>query len=102
VIGGVTRDGWVLSNTVEGNVRSEGMVAFLKYALASIAGKVIVVLDNARIHRSKLVKDSTAGQPALIGSPVHEHWWTMSPPGLEPSWATPSFLVCRTPAYENI
>jgi putative transposase len=55
----------VLSNTVEGSVRSEGMVAFLKYALASIAGKVIVVLDNTRIHHSKLVKDFLALEPQL-------------------------------------
>ena len=65
VIGGVTRDGRVLSNTVEGSVNGAGVVAFLKYVLSSVVGKVIVVLDNARIHRSKLVKDFVVGQDRL-------------------------------------
>lgn len=65
VIGGITRDGRVLSNTVQGSVKSAGVVAFLKHALSSLAGKVIVVLDNARIHCSKLVKDFVALEPRL-------------------------------------
>ena len=65
VIGGVTRDGRVLTNTVNGSVNSAGVVAFLKYVLSSVVGEVIVVLDNARIHRSKLVKDFVASEERL-------------------------------------
>jgi putative transposase len=56
VIGGMARDGTVLSNSVVGSVKSQGVVAFLEYVLQRLSGPVIVVVDNARIHRSKLVK----------------------------------------------
>ena len=56
VIGGITRDGRVLSNSVVGSVKSAGVVAFLEYVLNTMSGQVIVVFDNARIHKSKLVQ----------------------------------------------
>jgi putative transposase len=64
-IGGITRDGRVITNSVVGSVNSSGVVAFLEHVLKSVAGKVIVVLDNARIHKSKLVQAFTAGHSRL-------------------------------------
>ncbi len=65
IIGGIARDGRVLSNSVVGSVKSAGVVAFLEYVLSNVAGKVIVVFDNARIHKSKLVNRFVAGQSRL-------------------------------------
>jgi putative transposase len=65
VIGGISRDGRVIANTVLGSVNSLGVVAFLEHVLNVVTGKVIVVLDNARIHRSRLVKAFTEAHPRL-------------------------------------
>ncbi len=65
IIGGISRDGRVLSNSVVGSVKSAGVVAFLEYVLSNVVGKVIVVFDNARIHKSKLVTQFVASQSRL-------------------------------------
>lgn len=58
-------DGRVITNTVEDSVNSAGVVSFLKHVLSSVAGRVIVVVDNARIHRSRLVKDFVSNESRL-------------------------------------
>ena len=65
IIGGIARDGRVITNSVVGSVKSAGVVAFLEYVLNTISGQVIVVFDNARIHKSKLVTKFVAGQSRL-------------------------------------
>ena len=65
VIGGITRDRRVLSNSVVGSVKSAEVVAFLEYVLNNVVGKVIAVFDNARIHKSKLVTQFVASQSRL-------------------------------------
>ena len=65
IIGGIARDGRVITNSVVGSVKSAGVVAFLEYVLNTISGQVIVVFDNAQIHKSKLVTKFVAGQSRL-------------------------------------
>lgn len=65
IIAGITKDGRVLQNTHEGAVNSLGVIAFLKHLLAHVEGKIIVVLDGASIHKSKIVKDFVAGEDRL-------------------------------------
>lgn len=65
VIGGVTRDGRVITNSVVGSVNSVAVVKYLQYVLEQVSGKVIVVLDNARIHKSKLVNAFLVSEPRL-------------------------------------
>ena len=55
-IGGLTTDGRLLLRTQEGTVDSDSIVSFLRYLLRRIAGPIVVVWDNASIHRSKRVR----------------------------------------------
>ncbi len=65
IIGGIARDGRVLSNSVIGSVKSAGVVLFLEYVLDTISGQIIVMFDNARIHKSKLVTTFVPNQARL-------------------------------------
>lgn len=55
----------MISNSVVGNVKSAEVVAFLEYVLNTVSGQVIVVFDNARIHKSKLVTGFVKHQSRL-------------------------------------
>ena len=65
IICGITRDGRVLSISAVGSVKSTGVVRFLEYVLNTISDQVVVVFDNARIHKSKLVNAFVASQSRL-------------------------------------
>lgn len=57
IIGGITACGRVLQQTYEQAIKGPQVIEFCKHLLEHIHGEIIVVLDRAPIHRSKLVKD---------------------------------------------
>jgi transposase len=57
IIGGITACGRVLQRTFEQAIKGVQVVAFCEHLLQHIEGEIIVVLDRAPIHRSKVVKD---------------------------------------------
>lgn len=56
IIGGITSNGQFLQQTHEGAIKSAGVVAYLTHLLRHIPGKITVVLDNAAIHKAKVVQ----------------------------------------------
>ncbi|GAA5502355.1 IS630 family transposase ISDra3 [Deinococcus xinjiangensis] len=55
-IGGITSTGQFLQQTHEGAIKSAGVVAYLTHLLRHIPGKITVILDNAAIHKAKVVQ----------------------------------------------
>ncbi|WP_233668257.1 IS630 family transposase [Deinococcus radiodurans] len=52
-IGAITSDGRFFQNTRSGAIRSTDVTQFFRHLLRHIQGELVVVLDNAGIHRSK-------------------------------------------------
>ena len=52
-IGAITSDGRFFQHTKSGAIRSEDVSRFFQHLLRQIQGELVVVLDNAGIHRSK-------------------------------------------------
>ena len=52
-IGAITSGGRFFQHTKPGAIRSEHVNAFFRHLLRHIQGEVVVVLDNAGIHRAK-------------------------------------------------
>lgn len=65
VIGGITSGGQFFQQTHEGSIKAAGFIAFLTHLLRHIEGKITVVVDNAKIHRAKMVTDFVAKQERL-------------------------------------
>lgn len=65
-ISGLTTDGRLFFRTrTESNVDSFGVREFLKVLLKNIEGHVIVILDNASHHRSRLVREFVESERRL-------------------------------------
>lgn len=52
-IGAITSDGRFFQHTKSGAIRSADVIQFLQHLLRHIQGNIVVVLDNAGIHRAK-------------------------------------------------
>jgi putative transposase len=55
-IGAITSGGQFLQNTKTGAIRSMDVIGFFQHLLRHIQGDIVVVLDNAGIHRAKAVQ----------------------------------------------
>ena len=64
-IGAITSKGQFLQHTQSGSVKTPDVLRFLVHLLNSVAGEVVLVLDNAAIHRSKAVSAFVETQPRL-------------------------------------
>lgn len=56
-VGGITCDGHVFEQTYPHSICKEQVVAFLEHLADKVSGKLLVVWDNAPIHRARAVKD---------------------------------------------
>ncbi|XLE16438.1 IS630 family transposase (plasmid) [Deinococcus altitudinis] len=54
-IGAVTSAGQFLQQTQHGALKGPDVIRFLQHVLAHVSGEVVVVLDNAGIHKTKAV-----------------------------------------------
>ena len=54
-----------MQNTKQGAIRSADGVRFLRHVVQHVVGRVIVVLDNAGIHRAGLVEGFVQAQDRL-------------------------------------
>ena len=52
-IGAITSDGRFFQHTKSGAIRSGDVIRFFQHLLRHIQGEIVVVLDNAGIHRAK-------------------------------------------------
>jgi len=64
-IGAVTSAGQFLQHTQHGAFKGEGVIRFLQHVLTHVPGEVVVVLDNAGIHKSKAVTAFVASESRL-------------------------------------
>lgn len=64
-MGGLSWDGQVFAQVTTQKVTGEDTIAFLEYILGQEAGKIVMVLDNSRLHRNKLVSAFVAGVDRL-------------------------------------
>lgn len=64
-IGAITSNGQFLQHTKPGSICSSDVIRFLDHLLKHVAGELVVVLDNAGIHRSKAVQACVAGHARL-------------------------------------
>ena len=64
-IGAITSDGAFFEHAQRGAIRSADVVRFLTHLLNQVTGDVVVVLDNAGIHRAKAVQAFVQGHDRL-------------------------------------
>lgn len=64
-IGAITSDGRFFQHTKSGAIRSEDVSRFFQHLLRQIQGELVVVLDNAGIHRSKATQAFVAHHERL-------------------------------------
>ena len=64
-IGALTSGGQFLQQTRAGAVKTSNVLAFLDHLLKHVVGEVVVVLDNAAIHRAKAVSAFVETQERL-------------------------------------
>lgn len=64
-IGAITSGGQFLQHTKSGAIRSGDVVRFLTHVLRHVRGEIVVVLDNAGIHRAKVVQAFVARHERL-------------------------------------
>ncbi|MFC6618766.1 IS630 family transposase [Deinococcus radiophilus] len=55
-IGAITSDGRFFQHTKSGAIRSADVTRFFRHLLRHVQGEIVVVLDNARIHQSKVTQ----------------------------------------------
>lgn len=55
-IGAITSGGQFFQNTKIGSICSSDVIQFLEHVLRHVVGELVVVLDNAGIHRAKAVQ----------------------------------------------
>lgn len=65
VIGGITSEGQFFQQTHEGSIKAAGFISFLTHLLRHLKGKVSVVVDNAKIHKAKIVAEFLTLHPRL-------------------------------------
>ena len=54
-IGAITSRGQLLQHTQSGAIKTRDVLEFLSHVLNHVAGEVVLVLDNAAIHKAKAV-----------------------------------------------
>ncbi|MVN89487.1 IS630 family transposase, partial [Deinococcus sp. HMF7620] len=64
-IGAITSDGRFFQNTKAGAIKHGDVVQFLQHLLRHVTGEIVVVLDNAAIHRAKAVQAFVASHKRL-------------------------------------
>ncbi|WP_205684195.1 IS630 family transposase [Deinococcus sp. LM3] len=64
-IGAITSNGQFLQRTQTGAVKTGDVLAFLNHLLKHVTGELVVVLDNAAIHRAKAVSAFVETQDRL-------------------------------------
>lgn len=64
-IGAVTSAGQFLQQTQHGAFKGPDVIRFLQHVMAHVPGDIVVVLDNAAIHKSKAVTAFVAGEEQL-------------------------------------
>lgn len=64
-IGAITSNGQFLQQTQTGAVKTGDVLAFLNHLLKHVTGELVVVLDNAAIHRAKAVSAFVETQDRL-------------------------------------
>lgn len=64
-IGAVTSVGQFLQQTQHGAFTGPGVICFLQHVLLHVPGDIVVVLDNAGIHKTKAVTAFVAGESRL-------------------------------------
>lgn len=64
-IGAITSDGRFFQHTKSGAIRSGDVTLFFQHLLRHIQGKIVVVLDNAGIHRAKAIQAFVVGHERL-------------------------------------
>jgi putative transposase len=57
LIGGLTEDGRMILLYTQDSMNGLGFVEFMRRVLEQICGKVVIYADNAKIHKSKVVKE---------------------------------------------
>ena len=65
IIGGLCWDGKILAQITTETMTGEDTKVFLEYVLTQIPGKIVMVLDNSRLHRNQLVSEFVAGEERL-------------------------------------
>ena len=64
-MGGLCWDGRILAQITTETMTAEDTKAFLEYVLAQVSGKIVMVLDNSRLHRNQLISEFVAGEDRL-------------------------------------
>ena len=64
-IGAITTTGQFLQHTHPGAIRGQQVVAFCRHLLRHVQGKLVVLMDNARIHKTKALRAFVEQQPRL-------------------------------------
>lgn len=64
-IGAITTTGQFLQQTHPGAIRGPQVVAFCRHLLRHVQGKLVVLMDNARIHKTKALRAFVEQQPRL-------------------------------------
>lgn len=64
-IGAITSSGQFLQHTQHGAFKGHEVIRFLQHVLTHVPGEIVVVLDNAGIHKSKAVTAFVAGEARL-------------------------------------
>ena len=64
-IGAITTDGRFFQHTSCGSIKGAQVLAFVQHLLKHVAGPLTVVLDNARIHKTKALRAFVEGEKRL-------------------------------------
>lgn len=64
-IGAITTTGQFLQQTHDGAIKGQHVIAFFKHLLRHVPGKITVILDNARIHKTKTLSAFVMEQERL-------------------------------------
>ena len=64
-IGAITTTGQFLQHTRAGAIRGAQVVSFCHHLLRHVQGEIVVVMDNARIHKTKALRAFVEQQPRL-------------------------------------
>lgn len=64
-IGGMASSGQFLQWTFDGSIKAPQVVGFLQHVMAHVDGEVVVVLDNAGIHKAGMVREFVAEHERL-------------------------------------
>ena len=104
-IGAITSGGQFLQHTKSGAIRSGDVIRFLTHVMRHVTGKIVVVLDNAGIHRAKVVQTFVARHERLSVEYLPPYAPDLNP--IELVWAyvkrnvLGNFCACTVEALKN-